>query len=303
MKYAEVAVDSRIPNKQTYSYSIPSGMAVEPGQLVWVPFGSGVVQGIIFRLVNDPQVESTRDILQPIEPTPLIRPHILQLAEWISQYYLCSLFSAVSQFLPHGIKTQVQRIVHPGKSFEPNIFTDDEDISSALSELSKHPIRESHFKNMLGKNSLTHIRRMLNNSVISIEHRLTRGRAFKYTSYLSSYNQPIHENQKLSDKQRELLEAIRSSHSHYPLSLANKEFGNGVGLALIKKGLVSQEWIRDVSNPNNYSEPSTPNSITLTSSQNSALNRILDSVNDPHHAFSSSMESQEVAKQKFTSGL
>ena len=86
----------------------------------------------------------------------------------------------------------------------------------------------------------------------------------------------------MSDKQRELLEAIRSSHSHYPLSLANKEFGNGVRLALIKKGLVSQEWIRDVSNPNNYSEPSTPNSITLTSSQNSALNRILDSVNDPH---------------------
>ena len=156
MKYAEVAVDSRIPNKQTYSYSIPSGMAVEPGQLVWVPFGSGVVQGIIFRLVNDPQVESTRDILQPIEPTPLIRPHILQLAEWISQYYLCSLFSAVSQFLPHGIKTQVQRIVHPGKKFDPNMFTDDEDISHALSELSKRPIRESHFKNMLGKNNITH---------------------------------------------------------------------------------------------------------------------------------------------------
>ena len=282
MKYAEVAVDSRIPNKQTYSYSIPSGMAVEPGQLVWVPFGSGVVQGIIFRLVNDPQVESTRDILQPIEPTPLIRPHILQLAEWISQYYLCSLFSALSHFLPHGIKTQVQRIVHPGKNFDPNIFTDDEDISSALSELSKHPIRESHFKNMLGQNSLTHIRRMLNNSVISIEHRLTRGRSFKYTSYLSSYNQLIPENQKLSDKQSKLLEAIRSSDSHYPLSLANKEFGNGVGLALIKKGLISQEWIRDVSNPDNYSEPSTPNAITLTSSQNSALNRILDSVNDPH---------------------
>ena len=281
MKYAEVAVDSRIPNKQTYSYSIPQGMSVEPGQLVWVPFGSGVVQGIIFCLVNTPQVESTRDILQPIEPSPLIRPHILQLCEWISRYYLCSLFSALSQFLPHGIKTQVQRMVHPGKSFDPGQFSDHEDISNALSELAKRPIKESDFKKILGKNNPAHIRRMLTNSVISIEHRLTRGRSFKYTSYLYSHNQPTTETPRLSDKQRKLLEAVRSSQSHYPISLANKEFGNGVGLSLVNKGLLAQEWIRDATNPDNYSTAYDPSPITLTANQISALARISDSIVDP----------------------
>ena len=282
MQYAEVAVDSRIPNRQTYSYSIPHGMSVEPGQLVWVPFGSAVVQGLVFRLTNTPQVESTRNILQPIEPSPLIRPHILQLSEWISRYYLCSLFSALSQFLPNGIKTQVQRVVHPGRNFDPTLFSDNDDIRIALSELSRRPLKESEFKKILGPNNAAEFRRLLAKSIISIEHRLTRGRAFKYTSYLSASNQITLPTRRLSTKQHELLEAIRTSATHYPLSLANKEFGNGVGLALVNKGLISQEWIRDTTDPDNYIGPVSHNAITLTTDQTSALNRMSNSINDPN---------------------
>ena len=115
MRYAEVAVDAPVAHSRTFSYSIPPSIAVEPGQLVWVPFGRRVAQGVVVELVAAPQVEVTRDILQTIEPSPLIRPLHLDLAKWLSGYYLCSLFTALSPLLPPGFESQVRSKVLPGR--------------------------------------------------------------------------------------------------------------------------------------------------------------------------------------------
>ena len=81
MRYAEVAVDAPVGHSRTFSYSVPQRFTVEPGQLVWVPFGRRVAQGLVMELAASPQVEVTRDILQPIEPTPLVSAaHGKQLA-------------------------------------------------------------------------------------------------------------------------------------------------------------------------------------------------------------------------------
>ncbi len=55
MKYAEVAVDAPVGHSRTFSYSIPSRFSVEPGQLVWVPFGRRVAQGVVVQLAAAPQ--------------------------------------------------------------------------------------------------------------------------------------------------------------------------------------------------------------------------------------------------------
>jgi primosomal protein N' len=39
MRYAEVAVDAPVNHSRTFSYSIPDRFRIQPGQLVWVPFG------------------------------------------------------------------------------------------------------------------------------------------------------------------------------------------------------------------------------------------------------------------------
>ena len=99
MRYAEVAVDATVAHSRTFSYSIPPRFSVEVGQLVWVPFGRRVLQGLVVELVDMPKVPETRDILQPVEPSPLIRPHHLQLGRWISGHYRCSLFTAIAPLL------------------------------------------------------------------------------------------------------------------------------------------------------------------------------------------------------------
>ena len=70
MRYAEVAVDAPVNHSRTFSYSIPDRFCIQPGQLVWVPFGRRTLQGVVIELAPAPQVEATKDILQPVEPAP-----------------------------------------------------------------------------------------------------------------------------------------------------------------------------------------------------------------------------------------
>ena len=109
MNYADVAIDADwIPPGKTFSYRIPRHLAVEPGQLVWVQFGRNIVQGLVLSLADASAVseEETRDILHPIEPSPLVGSMGLELAEWLGQTYQCSPFEAVTPMLPPGFRSQ-----------------------------------------------------------------------------------------------------------------------------------------------------------------------------------------------------
>ena len=105
MSYAEVAVNS--PVHHTFSYAIPTNTEVKVGQGVWVPFGSKVLQGILFQLTDYPAVEETREIIGLIDPCPLLLPHQLKLARWISEHYLAPLFASAALMLPPGFERKL----------------------------------------------------------------------------------------------------------------------------------------------------------------------------------------------------
>ena len=104
MNYAEVAVDVPTEPGRTFSYRIPDGLSAAPGQLARVPFGARTLQGIVFSLASHSQVsdEETRDIEAVVFDEPLLDDARLQLARWISEYYMCSLFEAAAPALPPG---------------------------------------------------------------------------------------------------------------------------------------------------------------------------------------------------------
>ena len=104
MSYAEVSVNSPIAHRQTFSYAVPPGLEVQVGQAVWVPFGERVLQGIVLKLTDYPSVTETREIAAVIEPRPLLSRSQVELAHWISEYYLAPLFSAVALMLPPGFE-------------------------------------------------------------------------------------------------------------------------------------------------------------------------------------------------------
>jgi primosomal protein N' (replication factor Y) len=107
MKFAEVAVNSPLAQRRSFSYSIPPHLSVVAGQAVWVPFGPRVLQGVALKITDAPGVPQTRDIIDVIDPEPLLSPAQTELALWISQHYLSPLFNAVALMLPPGFERRL----------------------------------------------------------------------------------------------------------------------------------------------------------------------------------------------------
>ena len=290
MRYAEVAVDAPVAHSRTFSYSIPPVFTVVPGQLVWVPFGRRIAQGVVVELADSPQVEVTKDLLQPIEPAPLVSPVHLDLARWLSRYYLCSLFAAIAPLLPPGFERQVKSQVYSGSPDNADLSSLRPQTLEALTALEgTSGLREVDFVKLLGRNGDRELGRLLGKGLVRRHVELPYARISpRYQSFLlpvghhaaaDSWEQAAG---RLPPRQRELLWAVREQAAAYPTSLANKEFGGSAAEALFRKGLLGREWVRV--DPN--SPPSSPRSealpaLTLTLEQADAVARITDAVDDP----------------------
>ncbi|MBQ3425234.1 MAG: primosomal protein N' [Clostridia bacterium] len=102
-RYAQVVVDlSAEAVDRLYSYTVPEGMAVSPGQLVLVPFGPRRLEGFVVSLDNtcDLPPEKVKTVIRPVRADPVILPDLLELAEWMHLHYLCNLVDALRLMIP-----------------------------------------------------------------------------------------------------------------------------------------------------------------------------------------------------------
>ena len=118
MPFADVAVNAAAPLRQTFTYRIPDGLPIEPGQAVYVPFGSRTLQGIVVERSDSASFAQTRDIADVIDVRPLLSPTHLQLAHWLSEHYLAPLFDCISLMLPPGFKRRPLVMLRPLASLE-----------------------------------------------------------------------------------------------------------------------------------------------------------------------------------------
>ncbi|MEX2237436.1 MAG: primosomal protein N' [Dehalococcoidia bacterium] len=118
MNFAEVAVNSPIPHRGTYTYAVPPALPVEPGHGVYVPFGPRVLQGVVVALSETSEIEDPRPILSLVEPRPLLTTARIELARWISDHYLSSLYAAVALMLPPGFERKPLTIIEPGPRWD-----------------------------------------------------------------------------------------------------------------------------------------------------------------------------------------
>ncbi|MPZ22331.1 MAG: primosomal protein N' [Dehalococcoidia bacterium] len=118
MPFAEVSVNSPIPARQTYTYEIPPGLDLRPGQGVYVPFGPRVLQGIVVEVTEAPRYEDYRPIEGVIDATPLVAPGRLALARWMAERYVSALYPAVSLMLPPGFERKPLTVIEPGPNWD-----------------------------------------------------------------------------------------------------------------------------------------------------------------------------------------
>ena len=106
--YAEVAVDAPVRDVRTFTYSVPQGMSVSPGQMVQVPFGPRMADGVIFRLSRSTDIDPIRPINASDPAGALLSREQLDLAAWIAEYYMASLYSAIGLMLPPGFRNRTK---------------------------------------------------------------------------------------------------------------------------------------------------------------------------------------------------
>ena len=287
LRYADVAVDAPAGHARTFTYAIPARFTVQPGQLVWVPFGSQTLQGIVAELSAAEPDFATRDILQPVEPAPLLGAEHLQLGQWLSRYYRSPLFAALSLMLPPGFESRVRSRIFPvQKSSDAGAHSGvsqrEETVAALQALIDKGRMPQPDFVKLLGRRGARELNRLVERGEVRREVTIPRpGVAPKYEAYLIPAQLANDAPAELPPRQKALLEAVRQPPGHLPLTEANREFGPRAAEALWEKGLVAQEWWRISGGPPlipRLSGADGPERLTLTAEQRQALSEITASL-------------------------
>ena len=87
-----------------YSYLIPQGMTLRPGQRVQLPFGRGNrrCEGIVLTM-EEAEEEGLKAVECCLDPEPILTEHQLRLAAFLRERYFCTYYDAVRGMLPAGL--------------------------------------------------------------------------------------------------------------------------------------------------------------------------------------------------------
>ena len=104
-KYIRVAVNTAHPTFMSFAYAIPYDQKIMIGDLVHVPFGRLVLQGIVTDGPFDTpgyNPSEVRFLETTVSSIPNVSKLRMHLAEWLQKTYLTPLWNAYSVFLPPG---------------------------------------------------------------------------------------------------------------------------------------------------------------------------------------------------------
>ena len=95
-----------------FDYAVPGNLLgkVGVGHLVIVPFGKQTVQGVVFRFIDQPSVPEIKEIIELVDPVPVMTQAQIVLAEAMGESTLSPLASVVSLFLPTGLSQEADVI-------------------------------------------------------------------------------------------------------------------------------------------------------------------------------------------------
>ncbi len=288
MGYAEVSVNSPVAQRRTFSYAIPSGLDIEVGLAVWVPFGDKLLQGIVLELTEYPAVEETREIVGVIEPRPVLSPSHVLLARWISTYYLSPLFDAVALMLPPGFERRAVTFISP-TSHQPEMSSLTQGQRQVVQQVwrqGKVGLRE--LEKALGKKKAQSIvSQLVGQGLVIRSYELepvkVKPKKLPYLRLVVTASEARQEAARLCEqrrvgKQAGLLEFLSQASELVPLSEAKKNYSVPVIKAVINKGLACIEHIEVRREPISYQGIIPSHPLTLTTAQESAFKSIQSSL-------------------------
>ena len=103
----------------TYRITEAEAVFLKPGMRVAVPFGkSKIYTGLVSKVhQNAPEAYEAKSIHQILDQNPIVNDLQLQLWNWISTYYMCSLGDVYRAALPSAFLLESETVVLKNNSF------------------------------------------------------------------------------------------------------------------------------------------------------------------------------------------
>ena len=287
MRYAEIAVDAPAGPDRTFSYSIPEDLELRPGHLVKVPFGPRSILGVVTSLSTTAQVAETRDVYDVAFAEPVLDGPRLKLATWISRYYMCSPFEAISPMLPQGGRVRGNTLLTlTDRALETALTPFQEKVVSYLR--SRPKANQEQLIRSMGEGARSAVSALERQGVLvrkagSLEPGV-KAKVRQVTAIASDARECV--KQWLGDpsnrahRQKELAQALLDAQSPVDIASLRKEFGAGAVKSLMSRGWLSQEAVpidRDPLEGRTF-PPTRP--VTLTPQQAAIASEVRSSLDD-----------------------
>jgi len=101
-----------VPLRTTFTYDIPEGLrdSLQTGTRVLVPFRKKSMVGVVVEMAEHPPANAkVREITKVMEFAPALTPKLIELAQWIANYYLAPIGEVFRAMLPPVTELNIRR--------------------------------------------------------------------------------------------------------------------------------------------------------------------------------------------------
>ena len=290
--FIDVILPIPIENFFTYHITQAESEFLSPGMRVSVPFGKNKIYTALVYQVheNPPLVYEAKDIHQILDEFPIITSTQLQLWEWISKYYLCSVGEVMRAALPNAFLLESETVI----SLKAETVVNDKDlkddeflIHEALQHQTSLTIQD--ITNIVDKKQvLPLIKRLLDKDVIAVKEEVYEKYKPKLVRYVKLHTDYTSENdiRKLLDdlsrapKQRDIVMALfsMSAKTQKPVKvselISESKTSTAIVKSLIDKNILEEYHIQ--TDRIQYNNAETEDSKHLNTAQESALDEITE---------------------------
>lgn len=296
MQETYVNVVFPLPLNQAFTYRVPDDLndLAKVGSRVIAPFGARRLTGVIIGIRDKTDLDEVKDIQDILDLTPIISTKMLELARWISDYYLCSVGEVLKATIPSSLlqtsRTVVQICTESAETEAAKIEKTAPRQAQILRYLSKcQQISVNELKRRIGAKSLhSSLNQLESNELIRVEQFLQKPKAKpkveKYVRLLTKNNDieyKIEALQKRAPRQASCLRYLRIKRGKVLQREILQRTGSTLPTlkALQKSNLIeflTKEAVRDYYGSNN---PEKPKLIRLNEQQQNALYQIEAAIN------------------------
>jgi primosomal protein N' (replication factor Y) len=178
-RYVDIAVPIAVDTLFTYLVPAELQGAVKRGVRVLAPFGKKTVIGVIVNVRDAASIKNLKTILDVLDDEPMLSEELLELTQWISEYYYAPHGEVIKAALVPGLTRMGKRIITLTAESAPNDLakvSNNKLQSSILKEISRRKkIGVDQLQKVVGtKNLSAAINELVRTGMVKVEEQLSR---------------------------------------------------------------------------------------------------------------------------------